>query len=129
MPVLLDGGSWKPGLEHLVPLVDAAVISADFRAPDGPADPLASWPIPVAVTSGGGPVRYRVSGFEGMLRVPAVDVADTLGAGDVFHGAWLTFVAELGLERFIESLRHAARVASFSCRFPGAHAWAHHLGR
>ena len=33
IPVLLDGGSWKPGLNRLLPLIDAAVLSADFQAP------------------------------------------------------------------------------------------------
>lgn len=42
---LLDGGSWKPGLQRLLALVDVAVVSADFRLPSGaggasvPADP------------------------------------------------------------------------------------------
>lgn len=127
VPVLLDGGSWKSGLDHLIPLLDAAVISTDFRAPGAPADPVEGWSVPVAVTSGDGPIRYRSSGSGGTLDVPAVDVADTLGAGDVFHGAWLTFVAEHGLDPFADGLRYAARVASFSCRFPGAHEWARHI--
>ncbi|KGM14599.1 hypothetical protein N867_19595, partial [Actinotalea fermentans ATCC 43279 = JCM 9966 = DSM 3133] len=35
VPVLLDGGSWKPGLEALLARVDVAVVSADFAVPDG----------------------------------------------------------------------------------------------
>ena len=35
VPVLLDGGSWKPGLDELLAAVDHAVLSADFRLPDG----------------------------------------------------------------------------------------------
>jgi len=31
VPVVLDGGSWKPGLERLLRHVDHAVLSADFR--------------------------------------------------------------------------------------------------
>lgn len=33
VPVVLDGGSWKPVLDELLPLVDIAVCSADFRVP------------------------------------------------------------------------------------------------
>src|SRR6266545_4982961 len=35
VPVLLDGGSWKPSLHRLLDHVDAAICSADFAAPDG----------------------------------------------------------------------------------------------
>ncbi len=116
VPVLLDGGSWKPGLERLLPLVDAAVVSADFTGdlPD----------IPVAVTHGPEPVTYRWSGGTGEIPVEPVPQADTLGAGDVFHGAWLVHVAQHGLDDFPTGLRFAAGIASQSCRHPGAHEWA-----
>ena len=35
VPVVLDGGSWKNGLERLLPLVDWAVCSERFAPPDG----------------------------------------------------------------------------------------------
>ncbi len=116
VPVLLDGGSWKPGLERLLPLVDAAVISADFRGelPE----------IPVAVTRGAGPIEFRCAAGSGSVTVHEVTPADTLGAGDVFHGAWLAHVAQHGLDNFRAGLSFAAEVASFSCQYPGAHAWA-----
>lgn len=31
--VVLDGGSWKSGLEKLLPHVHTAICSADFRPP------------------------------------------------------------------------------------------------
>jgi sugar/nucleoside kinase (ribokinase family) len=118
VPVLLDGGSWKPGLERLLPLIDAAVVSADFAGhlPE----------IPVAVTHGAGPVEYRWRGGTGMIEVEPVPDADTLGAGDVFHGAWLVHVARHGLDDFPAGLRYATNVASASCAWPGAHEWARH---
>lgn len=96
VPVLLDGGSWKPVLAELLPYVDFAVCSAAFRAPgtttsaeQGPALRALGVPV-VAVTQGGGPVLCWDSG-QGVvpdeIPVPQVRVADTLGAGDVFHGA------------------------------------------
>lgn len=114
IPVLLDGGSWKPGLEKVLPFVDAAVVSAEFTGD------LAD--IPVAVTRGADGIEHA----GGVIAVEPVPDADTLGAGDVFHGAWLTFVAQHGLEEWERGLAWAARVASFSCRYPGAHEWARH---
>ena len=35
VPVVLDGGSWKPGLERLLAHVDHAVLSGDFALPAG----------------------------------------------------------------------------------------------
>lgn len=119
VPVLLDGGSWKPGLDRLMPLLDAAVVSADFTGP------LPD--IPVAVTHGQGSIRYQWRGFSGEIAVAPVPDPDTLGAGDVFHGAWLVHVARHGLDDFPAGLEFAAEMASASCRWPGAHEWARHF--
>lgn len=121
VPVLLDGGSWKPGLERLLPLVDAAVVSADFTGGiDG---------IPVGVTHGENPIEYTWTGGAGVIEVEPVPDAHTLGAGDVFHGAWLAYVARHGLANFPAGLRYAARIASLSCGWPGAHEWARHYNQ
>jgi sugar/nucleoside kinase (ribokinase family) len=63
--VLLDGGSWKPGLDSLLPLVDVAACSADFRVPgagsaaDSAAVLRTRYGVPVvAVTAGAEPVRW-----------------------------------------------------------------------
>ena len=123
VPVLLDGGSWKPGLERLIPLVDAAVLSADFHAPE----PVAWGARPVAVTQGHRDIAYQQGPEHGTVEVEPVPDAETLGAGDVFHGAWLAHVGRFGLQDFAGGLRFAARIATLSCRYPGAHDWAEHL--
>lgn len=116
VPVVLDGGSWKPGLEALLAHVDVAVLSADFRVPDGvprpgrpvpdgaprpgapvapapdAADVLAAvlrlGPTVVARSAGPGPIEVATAdGARARVPVPAVTVVDTLGAGDVLHGA------------------------------------------
>ncbi|GEK23188.1 PfkB family carbohydrate kinase [Cellulomonas xylanilytica] len=132
VPVLLDGGSWKPGLEGLLAHVDHAVLSADFRLPDGGGDVLRRvadlGPRSVAQSAGGGPVRILVGGPEGrhesVLRppvVPAEEVVDTLGAGDVLHGATAASLA--AGHDVLTALADGVARASESVRHPGALGW------
>ncbi|NCT92166.1 carbohydrate kinase [Cellulomonas sp. APG4] len=158
-PVLLDGGSWKPGLERLLAVVDVAVLSAAFRAPaalpapGGPDDDAApsrqardpdgagllravrrAGPRLVARSQGGGPIQVLadddpVDGRLLEVRVPEVPVRDTLGAGDVLHGAALAWLAQrpatrpLDAPALADGLARAAEVASWSCRTDGARGW------
>lgn len=157
LPVLLDGGSWKPGLGPLLEDVDVAVLSADFAVPARPGsggevagretgsrpgatapDVLAAvaayGPRVVARSAGAGPVRVRVhraaertqvEQHDELLVVPPLllpdDVVDTLGAGDVLHGAIGAGLAR-GLDP-VAALRAAVPVATESCRHPGALGW------
>ncbi|KAE8763958.1 PfkB family carbohydrate kinase [Georgenia thermotolerans] len=137
--VLLDGGSWKPGLEELLGHVDLAVVSADLAvpapvaggagAPAGttgvPAAVAALGPVMVAQTHGAGPVAVLEKGRRYALEVPAVppgEVVDTLGAGDVLHGAVAFHLAAGASWR--NALARGTRVASRSVRFAGALGWA-----
>jgi sugar/nucleoside kinase (ribokinase family) len=131
--VLLDGGSWKDGLGALLAHVDLAVLSADFAPPElagaaGSDDDavLASvrrlGPPFVARSHGGGPVAVLQTGGRAELPVPAVDVVDTLGAGDVLHGA--TAAALAAGEDWLEALAEGIAVASRSVQHPGALGWA-----
>ncbi|WP_258726552.1 PfkB family carbohydrate kinase [Cellulomonas sp. NS3] len=147
VPVVLDGGSWKPRTDELLGYVDHAVLSADFRLPEGlrgaaqaltagaPDDhDLAAvallGPAFVARSAGPGPVRFRrrVTGAPdaevGAVEpstVPAVDVVDTLGAGDVLHGAFAEQLAR-GVDP-VTALAAATRVASRSVQARGARGW------
>jgi sugar/nucleoside kinase (ribokinase family) len=127
---VLDGGSWKPHLPDLLPLVDVAVCSADLRPPTG--EPALGylrrqgvrW---VAVTDGPNPVRWAgPDGTGGEVAVPPVAAVDTSGAGDVFHGAFAYAVAGAGVldePVFTAALAFAAGVAARSCRSFGTRAW------
>jgi sugar/nucleoside kinase (ribokinase family) len=129
---ILDGGSWKPNTADLLPYVDIAICSADFRPPGAraPADTLdalldagISW---AAVTDGPRPVRWAGPGARGEVPVPPVAVADTLGAGDIFHGAFTHAIAgrhPVSAGAFGAALRVAAGVAAASCRAFGTRAW------
>jgi sugar/nucleoside kinase (ribokinase family) len=93
IPVVLDGGSWKPALDDLFPCIDLAVCSADFRMagtsqPTEQGTALLHQVDAVAVTRGADPVLWwDRDGSSGEVPVPHVHPVDTLGAGDVFHGA------------------------------------------
>ena len=130
VPVVLDGGSWKPVLAELLPLVDVAVCSADFAVPGAPAEPgavtraLRRWGVPaVAVTDGGEPVRWWSGDASGTVPVPRVVVRDTLGAGDAFHGAFAYASVVAPAAAPAGGLAFAARVAALRCTVPGPRAW------
>lgn len=132
VPVVLDLGRWKPAMDDLVPLADAAVCSADARAP-GTHDVRSSaarlrelGPTVVVVTQGGGEVLWWTTEGEGRAEVPAVVAVDTLGAGDAFHGAYAHAVASgAGVS---EAVAAGVRVASLRVQHAGPRAWAAHLG-
>lgn len=127
IPVLLDAGSWKAGLEALLAHVDVLVASADFRSPAGDSLPELldlglRW---VARSAGAGPVAWLAAdGSRGEVPVPVVDVVDTLGAGDVLHGALLADMGERGISDLAAGLAFAVEVAARSVAAPGARGWA-----
>lgn len=127
VPVVLDGGSWKEGTDELVKFVHTAICSADFLPPrsksrDDTMQFLKSAGVAsIAITDGAHPVEFASGSTSGTLRVPEVEVVDTMGAGDVFHGAYC-FFASTG-RGFVESLAEAAAIAAESCRSHGTRAW------
>lgn len=90
VPVVLDAGSWKPVLAELLSFVDVCACSAAFLAPAELTNPV------VIRTAGADPVRWSAGGVDGEVSVTPVAVADTVGAGDVWHGAAALAVARLG---------------------------------
>jgi sugar/nucleoside kinase (ribokinase family) len=129
VPVVLDAGSWKPVLPELLPHVTAAVCSAAF-APPGTVDDLdamahallAAGPDLVAVTHGPAPVRWWTGVDHGALEVPPVTARDTLGAGDVLHGAF-AFAIAAGVADPVLALRFAIDVAGVRVAHVGPRSW------
>ena len=128
IPVILDGGSWKEGLERLLPLVDYAICSENFLPPgcdesDEVIRSLSQYGIRhIAITRGGNPILAHTSGGE-TVEIPVMPIqpVDTLGAGDIFHGAFCHYILERN--DFHLSLERAGEVASLSCTSLGTRAW------
>ena len=126
IPVVIDGGSWKPGFEAVLANADYAICSANFHPPGCQTEAdlfayLKSLHIPhVAITHGAQPIAYRSQGHFGTIAVPPIQAADTLGAGDIFHGAFCHFILQ---STFPEALAQAAAIAAQSCQSFGTRQW------
>jgi sugar/nucleoside kinase (ribokinase family) len=131
VPVVLDGGSWKPRTEDLMEYVDYAAVSSAFSLPSGdePLGALAEMGCRfVAQTRGPDSILVLADGVRREVPVATITapgVVDTLGAGDVLHGALATLVAHHGRSLpFVEMVRRAAAIATESCHHRGARGWA-----
>ncbi|MFG1768998.1 PfkB family carbohydrate kinase [Nocardia salmonicida] len=129
VPVVLDAGRWKPIHDDLLPLVDTVICSSAFAPPDfdGDTNTLLEYlrsvgPKRVAVTRGREPILYATDGQHGAIDIAAVSYADTLGAGDILHGAFCAYY-EPGRD-FVDALTRASAVATLSCRTFGTRSWA-----
>ncbi|MCC3405488.1 MAG: sugar kinase [Microcoleus sp. PH2017_10_PVI_O_A] len=130
IPIVLDGGSWKPGLEKILPCVEWVVCSENFHPPDCHNSQqifayLSAAGIPnIAITRGEKPIQYFSNGCFGSLEVPQIQAADTLGGGDIFHGAFCHYILQ---KNFTNALTAAAKVASHSCKYFGTRQWIKNL--
>lgn len=133
IPRVLDAGRWKPIMEDLIQLSTDVVCSANFTVPTCDRD-LLPWILAqgaelAAITDGPHPVKWMTATEEGSIEVAQVRAADTLGAGDFFHGAYSfarTFHANHGRSSARStSLRFAGNVASLKCSSVGTREWLH----
>lgn len=149
--IVFDGGSWKPQTSLMLPWVDVAAVSADFRVPaEDQVSAVSTDPGPTGspqpairsiletICEYGPAFALRTQGAEAIevwdhaersyfkVAPPTSrDVVDTLGAGDVFHGALaLALATRLGnglrSSGLLKATEWAARVATESVAHPGA---------
>jgi sugar/nucleoside kinase (ribokinase family) len=131
IPVVLDGGSWKPGLEKVLPYIDYAICSAKFYPPDCHDQQqvfayLSKFNIPhIAISAGEKPLEYYAQGELRQISIQPVKVLDTLGAGDILHGAFCHYLLEniQHDDYFSLALEKATQIASKSCQYFGPRQW------
>ena len=127
IPVVYDGGSWKPTFADVLYGIDAAVCSGDFTVPscagvEESAQALLTMGIPFAAfTDGPRPIRWWTEHDAGTVEAATVIARDTLGAGDAFHGTF-AFAIAAGLDQ-VRALRLAADVAAVRVEHVGPRAW------
>lgn len=151
IPVVVDAGSWKSGFETVLALADVVVASANFLPPGcETAAEVMEWvrslhsatnssitnssttngsttngtkadSPQIAITQGAAPILYQTGDTISELEVPQIRAVDTLGAGDIFHGAVCHFYLA---HTFEETLLKASRTASMACQYWGTRDWA-----
>ncbi len=142
--VVLDAGSFKPNIEKFLERADIVIASEDFK--DGEGNTVFEMECGAAhkaMTRGEKPILYvgtdasqveRTSSQEGRnsldspkeLPVEPVQAVDTLGAGDIFHGAFCYGYFEKGYS-CEEALVFAGKVASESVKYRGPREWMRYL--
>ena len=132
-PIVLDAGSFKPNIEKFLEKADIVIASEDFA--DASGNNLFAMDFGTthkAMTRGEKPILYlgteteqnAPSVLQEKIEIPVepVTAVDTLGAGDIFHGAFCYgyFEREYSCE---EALRFAGIVASESVKYRGPREW------
>ena len=126
IPVVIDGGSWKPGFERILPFVDYAICSANFYPPNCQTEEsvfahLCQYDIAhIAITHGENPISVLDRGVTTTLEVPQIKAVDTVGAGDIFHGAFCYYILR---DNFTHALESAAKIAASACEVFGTRRW------
>lgn len=121
VPTVLDAEVAEPGVfDRLLPLTDHAVFSEQSldRYAAGELSRIARMGCRIAaVTRGAQGVDWLESGQPGHCPAMPVQVRDTNGAGDVFHGAYAMALGA-GLE-IARAMSFAATAAALKCTKPG----------
>ncbi len=126
IPVVIDCGSWKAGFETVLAHTDYAICSTNFLPPNCKQhnevfDFLSGFNISfIAITQGPDMIMYLDQNQSGTISVPIIKVVDTLGAGDIFHGAFCHFIL---YQDFLTALANAAKIATRSCQSFGTRSW------
>lgn len=121
IPVVLDADEPRHDSNELLTVVSHVVFSAEGLRATAGTDHLGRALIDVgkmttsflAVTDGANDVMWLDNGELRQMPAFRVNVVDTLGAGDTFHGAFTLMLAEGRTER--EAMRFASAAAALKC--------------
>ena len=69
-------------------------------------------------------MNFWTKGEFSNIEVSPIKAVDTLGAGDIFYGAFCHFILN---HNFIDSLSKASEVAAVACQSFGTRKWTEHL--
>lgn len=131
--MIVDMPAYAARLQRIMRRADVVKVSEDdllMLSPGVPAQEaaralLAQGPRLVLLTLGAqGAIAFGAFGARS-VPAPKVEVADTIGAGDTFSGAWLARWLQLGrplddAEAVSEATAFACRAAALSCTWRGA---------
>lgn len=134
--VMADSPVFRTALDAVLPRADVIKVSGDDLAFLFPGEACLGAAVAlhertgavVLFTDGAHAVHVLVDGNEVVLDVPAVDVVDTVGAGDAFSGGFLAYWMHEGLgrrdladsSRVATAARFGIAVAGITCQRPGA---------
>jgi sulfofructose kinase len=125
IPTVLDAGSVHRGTQELVGLADYVIASEKFAVDfTGETDAeqalvkLSTHARSVVITLGERGLIWKNSESDGRLSAFAVNVVDTTGAGDAFHGAFAAGLAKH--MKWDDLLRYASAVGALCCMKLGA---------
>ena len=125
--VVLDGGSWKNGMEDLIEFADIAICSENFYPPGtkNEEDVFEYLSLrkceKIAITRGHRAILYKDKSEYNKIPVNKINAVDTLGAGDILHGAFCYYY--LKTQNFAEALGNASNIATESCKYIGPREW------
>ena len=131
-----DPDGFRARIARVLARADIVKVSTEdlaFLRPGEHVNSTAAWvqalgPRVVLITDGAAPVRVLIDGLEREVAAPAVDVVDTIGAGDTFGGAFLACLVQGGGGRHsagdpdavLRAARFAVRASAIVCARAGA---------
>lgn len=124
IPTVFDAERWREDLKEIFAVSSDVIASADCQAPGGGdlMELLRDSKVSArAVTDGKNPVRWETGETAGMIVPMQVEAVDTLGAGDILHGAYCYFRFCEG-QPFEKALENACEVSSVSVAYQGPRA-------
>ena len=106
-----------------IPAIESEAGAGNALGTEGTFAWFAAQGVPyLAVTRGAQSILGWDRGRRFEIEIDPVEAKDTLGAGDVLHGAFCYFFALA--QNFEEALRKASKIATRSCKSMGIQTWA-----